>query len=480
MSLFEIESLLPLIIIAGAPVLIMLSIAVKRNHLFTFWLSLISLAAAFFYIFRTVPLTPVQVKSIIIVDNFSLFYIGLLTASVFFVFLLSFNYIEKQQHNREEFYILIFLALLGSSVMASSNHFVSFFLGLEILSVSLYGLISFIQSKDNSLEAGIKYLVLASVSSAFLLFGMALIYAACGRMDFPGLAEALEMNGITAVSLAGFALIIVGAGFKLALVPFHMWTPDIYQAAAAPVSGFIASVSKGGMFAVLLRLYTELNGHQYESLTLLFTILAIASMLTGNLLALLQNNVKRILAYSSISHFGYILVAFLAGGKMGIESSTFYLAAYFITILGSFGIISVLSDYDKEAEMVDDYKGLFWKRPLLSIVFTAMLFSLAGIPLTAGFIGKYYVLAAGVNSSLWLLVIVLAGASVIGLYYYLRIVVSMFSQNDAAVQNERVIKYTFSGTAALGILTVLVILFGIYPSGLIEVIQSLAKSFISY
>jgi NADH-quinone oxidoreductase subunit N len=355
------------------------------------------------------------------------------------------------------------------------------FLGLEILSVSLYGLISFIQVKDNSLEAGIKYLVLASVSSAFLLFGMALIYSVYGRMDFSGLAEALEMNGITAISLAGFALIIVGVGFKLALVPFHMWTPDIYQAASAPVSGFIASVSKGGMFAVLLRFYTELNGHQYKSLTLLFSILAIASMLTGNLLALLQNNVKRILAYSSISHFGYILVAFLAGGKMGIESSTFYLAAYFITILGSFGIVSVLSDYDEEAELIDDYRGLFWKRPVLSIVFTAMLFSLAGIPLTAGFIGKYYVLAAGVNSSLWLLVIVLAGASVIGLYYYLRIVVSMFSQNDDIVhRDEKVIKYTFGSTAALGILTVLVILFGVYPSGLIEIIQSFAKNIISY
>ncbi|HVO75315.1 MAG TPA: NADH-quinone oxidoreductase subunit N [Ignavibacteriaceae bacterium] len=479
MSFFEIESLRPLIIIAGIPVLIMLSIAVKRNHLFTFWLSLIGLCAAFIFILRTVPLAPIQVKTIIIVDSFSLFYIGLLAASVFFVFLLSFNYINKQDHNREEFYILIFLALLGSSVMASSNHFVSLFLGLEILSVSLYGLISFIQVKDNSLEAGIKYLILASVSSAFLLFGMALIYAVYGRMDFPGLAEALKLNGITPVSLAGFALIIVGVGFKLALVPFHMWTPDIYQAASAPVSGFIATVSKGGMFAVLLRFYTELNGHQYKSLTLLFSILAIASMLTGNLLALLQNNVKRILAYSSISHFGYILVAFLAGGKMGIESSTFYLAAYFVTILGSFGIVSVLSDYDNEAELIDNYQGLFWKRPLLSIVFTAMLFSLAGIPLTAGFIGKYYVLAAGVNSSLWLLVIVLAGASVIGLYYYLRIVVSMFSQSSS-LQNQSNLKFTLSGTAALGLLTVLVILFGVYPSGLIEVIQTLAKNFISY
>jgi len=478
MSLFEIESILPLIIIAGAPVIIMLSIAVKRNHLFTFWLSLLALAAALYYIFQTALLTPVEVKSILIIDNFSLFYIGLLISSVFFVFLLSFNYIEKHQGSREEFYILIFLALLGSSVMASADHFVSLFLGLELLSISLYALIAYMLNNDNSLEAGIKYLVLASVSSAFLLFGMALIYAAYGKMDFTGIAEALATEGISALSLTGFALIIVGVGFKLALVPFHMWTPDIYQAAAAPVTGFIASVSKGGMFAVLLRFFSELNGHQYESLTLLFSILAIASMITGNLLALLQNNVKRILAYSSISHFGYMLVAFLAGGNMGVESSTFYLAVYFITILGSFGIVSILSDYNKEAEHIDDYKGLFWKRPVIAVAFTAMLFSLAGIPLTAGFMGKYYVLAAGVNASLWTLVIVLAGASVIGLYYYLRIVVSMFTQSDSIVSVGKNNSYTFSSMAAVGILTVLVIFFGVYPAGLIEVIQYIAKSFL--
>jgi NADH-quinone oxidoreductase subunit N len=232
------------------------------------------------------------------------------------------------------------------------------------------------------------------------------------------------------------------------------------------------------MFALLLRFYTELNGQQYESLTLLFSILAIASMITGNLLALLQNNVKRILAYSSISHFGYMLVAFLAGGNMGVESSTFYLAVYFITILGSFGIVSILSDYNKEADHIDDYKGLFWKRPVIAMSFTAMLFSLAGIPLTAGFMGKYYVLAAGVDASLWTLVIVLAVASVIGLYYYLRIVVSMFSQADSILSEEKNIKYTLSSMAAVGILTVLVILFGIYPVGLIEVIQYITKSFL--
>lgn len=478
MSLLEIESLIPLIIIAGTPVLIMLGIAVKRNHFFTFWLSLIALAAAFYFILPAASYTPLQIKSILTIDNFSLFYIGLLIASVFFVLLLSYNFISRHQGSREEFYILLFIALLGSSVMASANHFVSLFLGLELLSISLYGLIAYLQNRDTSLEAGIKYLVLASVSSAFLLFGMALVYAAYGKMDFTGISETLSAEGISALSLTGFALIIVGIGFKLALVPFHMWTPDIYQAAAAPVTGFIASVSKGGMFAVLLRLYSELNGQQYESIILLFSILAAASMITGNLLALLQNNVKRILAYSSISHFGYLLVAFLAGGNIGVESSTFYLAAYFITILGSFGIVSILSDGDNEAEDIKNYRGLFWKRPLIAAAFTAMLFSLAGIPLTAGFIGKYYVLAAGINSSLWTLVIILAAASVIGLYYYLRIVVAMFSQSESITNAEESNIISLSSTAAVGILTILVILLGVYPSGLIEVIQKIVKNFL--
>ena len=185
-------------------------------------------------------------------------------------------------------------------------------------------------------------------------------------------------------------MIVAGFGFKLALVPFHLWTPDVYQGAPAPVTAFVATVSKGAMFGASAALFLRLDGTQHAPVFTVFSILAIASMVAGNLLALLQDNVKRMLAYSSIAHLGYLLVAFLAAGQSGSEAITFYLVAYFVTTLGAFGVVTVLSTSAGDAERLEDYRGLFWRRPALAAVFTAMLFSLAGIPLTAGFVGKFY------------------------------------------------------------------------------------------
>nr|WP_211436293.1 NADH-quinone oxidoreductase subunit N [Candidatus Kuenenia stuttgartiensis] len=347
---------------------------------------------------------------------------------------------------------------------------------MEILSVSLYVLISYFRTNENGLEGGIKYLVLAATSAAFLLFGMALVYSGLGTMAFNQFTSRIsspDTNLILAVT--GFSMIIIGVGFKLALVPFHLWTPDVYQGAPAPVTAFIATVSKGGMFALMLRLFVEINVHQYPSLILTFTIIAAASMLIGNLLAIRQNNIKRILAYSSIAHLGYVLVAFLATGSLGIQAVTFYLVAYFITTLGAFGVVTVLSVKDHEAEDIKEYEGLFWSHPVIAAVFTVMLFSLAGIPLTIGFISKYYVLAAGINSSLWFLVIVLVVSSAVGLYYYLRIITAMYRQVVESYDKSLKIKISFplSGGIALTILTVLLIWYGIFPSALITAIQSI-------
>jgi NADH-quinone oxidoreductase subunit N len=216
-----------------------------------------------------------------------------------------------------------------------------------------------------SLEAGIKYLVLAAASAAFLLFGMALIYAQLGTLQF-GQIAAMLISGLSyqkSLIYPGMALIITGIGFKLAVVPFHMWTPDVYEGAPAPVTAFVATVSKGGMVALLLRYFYETGAYRLHPVFVVFSIIAIASMIAGNLLALLQKNVKRILAYSSIAHLGYILVAFLAGGNRAAEAVTFYLVAYFITTLGAFGVVTVLSNGDRDADSLEDYEGLFWRRP---------------------------------------------------------------------------------------------------------------------
>jgi NADH-quinone oxidoreductase subunit N len=272
--------------------------------------------------------------------------------------------------------------------------------------------------------------------------------------------------------LIGLGMIVIGVGFKLAIVPFHMWTPDVYEGAPAPVTAFVATVSKGAMFALLLRYLSGIDATAYGSLFVIFAVFAVASMFMGNLLALLQNNVKRILAYSSIAHLGYLLVAFLASGALAVTAATFYLVAYFLTTLGAFGVVSILSTAKRDADAMDDYRGLFWRRPWLAGIFTASVFSLAGIPLTAGFVGKFYLLAAGVGSSLWLLVISLVISSVIGLYYYLRIIVAMYLQPLAPDQRETSPPILpLAGGLALATVVLLLVWLGVYPGPVINVIQ---------
>lgn len=464
-------ALLPLIILAGTSVLAMVAIAVHRSHGFTLGVTLAGLAAAFGSLWIAAPLAPRQVTSLLVIDRYSLFYFGLLIAADFAVALLAYDYLAKVDINREEIYILLLIATTGGAVLVASSHFVSFFLGLEMLSVSLYAMVSYLHLRRQPLEAGIKYLILAAASAAFLLFGMALVYADLGTMEFGRMAEMLAAGHANDVLLiSGLGLIITGIGFKLAVVPFHLWTPDVYEGAPAPVTAFIATVSKGAMFALLLRYFYRTGAATNHQILLVFTIIAIASMLAGNLLALLQSNVKRILAYSSIAHMGYLLVAFLASGELAVEAVTFYLVAYFITTLGAFGVVSALSTRDREAENIDDYHALFWRRPALAGVFTVMLLSLAGIPVTAGFIGKFYIVAAGASSAMWALIIILVVSSVIGLFYYLRIVAVMYETPDSG--SATILSSSSSAaTIVLGTLTGLLIWFGVYPEPLLRLIQ---------
>ena len=474
--------LMPLIILAGGIILLLLIIALQRSHLLSFIFSALVLVVGFCSLFFIVDLVPQVMTPMVIIDSYALFYIGLILAASLVIVLLSYDYLKQQEGEQEEYYLLVLMAALGSAVLVISQHFITLFLGLEILSVSLYVLISYLYRREQSIEAGVKYLVLAASSSAFLLFGMALIYNATGTMEFVPLSQRLAMpESGTMLVFAGIAMMLVGIGFKLAIVPFHMWTPDVYQGAPAPVTAFIASISKGGMFALILRFFITFDIYRFKHLLLIFTIIAIASMFFGNLLALRQQNVKRILAYSSIAHLGYLLVAFLAGGRYAIPAATFYLVAYFVTTIGAFGIITVLSGKEREAEDLLDYHGLYWRHPWLAAIFTTTLFSLSGIPLTAGFVGKFYVLVAGVNSSLWLLVVVLVINSAIGLYYYLRIVVAMFTPAAAESMEKQVMvinpAVSLLGGIVLAIMMLLLIGFGVYPFQLIEIIQSIGTSF---
>lgn len=468
MNARDITALLPLILLAGTANAVMLAIAFKRNHALAAGLTLAGMAAAFLSLFAASPLAPRQVTSLLLVDRYALFYMGLIIVSAAAVAVLSYEYLEKHDGRREELYLLLVLATLGCAALVASSHFVSFLLALEILSISLYAMVAYLKDQKLALEAGIKYLILASASAAFLLFGAALVYADTGTMSFSHLGE-FPANEPGLLLLSGIVLTITGIGFKLAVVPFHLWTPDVYEGASAPVGAFVATTSKGAMVALLVRYFCFSGTLEYRPVFLVFSVIAIASMCAGNFLALRQRNVKRILAYSSIAHFGYILVAVLAGRTMATQAVSFYLAAYFATILVSFGCVAVLSNSERDADDLEDYRGLFWRHPVMAGVFTAALLSLAGIPATMGFLGKFYVLATGASAAAWALILILVLTSVAGLFYYLRIVVALYSSPAEPTPVQTV---SPRGAFVVVVLAVLLIYFGVYPSPLLNLIRT--------
>lgn len=468
-------AILPFIILAATAVVSMLAIAAHRRHGLAFGLALAGTLLSLASLGPAASVAPRQITPLFAVDGYALFYTGLILAAAGAVILLSYGYLAKRRQRPEEFYLLLLFATLGAMALVASDHFASFFVGLETLSISLLGLIAYPRDQLRPVEAGIKYLMLAGISSAILLFGMALIYARLGTLSFAQIAVSLRAGGGTPPDihwLTGLALIVAGIGFKLSLVPFHMWAPDVYEGAPAPITGFIAVVSKGAVFALLLRYYLAANAYASPSALVMINVIAIASILAGNLLALLQSNVKRILAYSSIAHLGYALVALLAGGALAVEAVTYYLVAYFVMTLGAFAIVTILSESGVEADVdaLEDYRGLLWRRPWLGGIFTAMLLSLAGIPLTVGFMAKFYAVEAGISAAMWPAVYALIIGSVIGLFYYLRIIVVMSSSIcEVCARDSRAAHW--AAYPALAILTIALIGLGVYPAPLIALIH---------
>jgi NADH-quinone oxidoreductase subunit N len=473
MTAADLGPIASLVIVAAAVVVVAMVISIRRSHRLTAILTLASLALAFAAIFPwTAPRGLSAAAALLTMDGYARLYAGLILAATAAVTLFSVGYLDAGHEQREEYYLLLLLAALGSLILVAAAHFVSFFLGLELLSVSLYGLIAYPRTREEGLEAGLKYLVLAATSAAFLLFGMALVYADLGTLEFARMV-ALSIDTPAGVSTrVGVALIIVGFGFKLALVPFHLWTPDVYQGAPAPVTALIATVSKGAMFALLFRFFSLVDLSAHRALWIAFAVLAVGSMIAGNVLALLQANIKRLLAYSSIAHLGYLLVAFLAGGAIASAAIAFYLIVYFITTLGAFGVVTVLSGADAEAEHLDDYRGLFARRPWLSGVFAAMLLSLAGIPFTAGFVGKFYLTVAAANAALWGLLVVMMLMSGLGLFYYLRVIVAMFMQPADARSGSEESRVPTAAGLTIAALTILLVWLGLYPAPIIALVRA--------
>jgi NADH-quinone oxidoreductase subunit N len=417
-------------------------------------------------------------------DNYSLAlnWIFLLTAAI--TITISLDYLSRQGIERTEYYTLILFATGGMMLLAQGTDLIILFLGLETLSITLYVLAGFAYPRVSSEEAAIKYLLVGAFGAGFLVFGLALLYGATGTSNLAEigtkLAQGLPGEDLT-LALIGTALVIVGFGYKISMAPFHMWTPDVYEGSPTPVAAFMAVGSKAAGFAALTRFLAIALSSHYQTWSTILAVLAAITMLVGNITALSQNNVKRMLAYSSIGHAGYILMGVLAAGSpdqavsaRGVQGLLFYLLAYALTNLCAFAVLIALEQRGESAWDLSDFAGL-WRRqldqgqwPLLSLAMSICMFSLAGIPPTIGFWGKFYVFTAAWQAGLQWLAIVAVISSAIAAFFYLRIVVQMHmrdSVRDVQPASDRglVIGITL---AALG-----VILLGIIPTPLIELVQ---------
>jgi NADH-quinone oxidoreductase subunit N len=478
----QLLALAPILIVSATCVIVMLVIAIKRHHALVASISIVGLALA-------LASTAVvwhgsaasrAVGALLIIDPFACFYMAMILIAALAAAALSHTYLGHYRGQREEMYLLLLLSTLGGMVMVASRHFISFFVGLELLSMPMYGMAAYLVKERRSLEAGMKYLVLSAVASAFILFGMALVYYQTGTMAFGDIGVRLaELTAGERIMMLGAGLLLTGLGFKLSLVPFHLWTPDVYQGAPAPVVSFLATALKIAVLALLLRYVVETHATEYATLVAMLSTLAILSIIVGNVLALQQQNLKRLLAYSAIAHFGYMLVALIASGPLATEAVGIYLLTYSITTLAAFGVITLVSSpLDHEVQALADYRGLFWQHPGLAAILTLALLSLAGVPLTAGFLGKFYVLGAGVDKQQWLLLGAIVGGSAVGLYFYLRAMIQLYlrpepvTASPAAVPSAAVYPPVHwardSGGGMLIVLLLLMLVLGFYPSPFIK------------
>lgn len=397
------------------------------------------------------------------VDSFSVFFHFVVTAITFVVVLTSYEYMEVQKIRAGEYYGLILLGAVGMCLMSSAVELVLIFIALEISSISTYVLAGFRRRAAISGESSLKYFLLGSFATAFFLYGVAMMFGATGSTSIAVIGQALRTSPIPLLAYAGIALMFVGLGFKVAAAPFHVWTPDVYEGAPAPVVGFMSTAPKAAVFAVLLRVMFEANA---PGRVWLIWVAAALSMTLGNVGALVQQNVKRLLAYSSIAHAGYLLVAFAALPANGIPAAMFYTASYAAMNVGAFAVVSHFAGAGERRVRLDDYAGLGRRSPVLAATLTIFLLSLIGIPMTGGFFAKFYVFSAALQANLVGLTIIGVLNSAVGAYYYLRIIVLMYMRD--AKDESPVAPLSISSGTALAICVAATLYLGILPGRILE------------
>jgi len=409
------------------------------------------------------------------IDTLTVFFAIVIALGVVLTALLADGYLRREHLEGPEAYVLLLLSASGGVIMASANDLVVLFLGLEILSIAVYVLAGIHIRRARSGEAAMKYFVLGAFSSAFLLYGIALVYGATGSTNIGVIQSFLARNILTndLGLLAGFAMLLVGLGFKVAAVPFHSWAPDVYDGSPSPIVAFMASAVKAAGFAGLIRVFVHGFGTFQADWRPIVAVLAVLTLVVGSVLAVSQTNVKRMLAYSSISHAGFILLGIDAATDKGVAATLFYLATYTFTVAGSFGVATVIGRAGDNAHSLGDYRGLAKRSPFLAFTFLVFLLAQAGVPLTSGFVAKFGVLGAAIDVGRWWLALIGMLASVISAYVYLRIVLAMYGE-DAEEGAPKRYDVPMGARLAIGSAAVVTLALGFYPSPVLDASRTAA------
>ena len=422
-------------------------------------------------------------------DNFTQFFNLLFAFIAAVTVLLSHTQLEREDFHAGEYYSLLLFSAAGMMLMAAATDLIMVFLGIELLSISLYIMTGFSRYRLESEEASIKYLLLGSFATGFLLFGIALVYGATGSTNLGCVSQSLGQSSwfanqfcapVTgagsvpahspAILLAGMGLLIVGLGFKAAVAPFHLWTPDVYEGAPTAVTAYMSVAAKAAAFAAILRVFMIAFPSLVHDWSGMIGVIAMLTMIVGNTVAIAQTNIKRMLAYSSIAHAGYILVAVVAANQLGAQSVLFYTLAYTLMNLGAFAIVILLGRRGEENELLSDFAGLGYRQPVLGFLMALFMLSLAGIPPTAGFVGKFYIFSAAMQAGQYVLAVVGVLASVISVYFYLRVIYLMYMVEPSR-EYAPLVRAPWA-MAAAAVAGVGVLALGLYPLPLLDLAQA--------
>lgn len=439
----------------------------KKTEIVSFWISVIGIAITVIIAVYSPRESSLIFSNMVTVGGTGWFFTILFASVSLCTVVLSHSYLQRRNILHGEYYALILFATIGMIVMATSADLIVLFLGLEVMSISLYVLAGFMRRRQKSNESALKYFLLGAFATGFLLYGIALVYGVSGTTNIRYIIVNFEGMSSSMLFWLGSGLILVGLSFKVAAVPFHMWVPDVYEGAPTTTTAFMSTGSKAAAFAAFLIVFGYLVDNNIRLKTIL-AVIAAASMILGNIVAISQSNLKRMLAYSSIAHAGYILTGLAAGNDLGRQGIMFYLAVYAMTNLGAFGILSILERDDEKHLTYEEYSGLSERYPFLSASMAIFMFSLAGIPPFGGFFAKYYVFASAVDANLIWLVVVGVLSSLVSVYYYLRLVVVMYFGQGIGEISEGI---PFQGLIVVTLTALLVLFFGVFPSVVLSLTQ---------